>query len=503
MATILNSGMISFRHPLVPDSEGYGKVIRKGVGKLPKGEQYKIEEGIEKLLVLKPLTLDDVKEELHPQALKFWFDPLDEAQGNDRVESARRTNAEEDRREQIADTQAKYADDPPIRFAFELAQKIGIPDAYGVIKRNKDAKRLIVALASRLMAAQALDLKRLEEIASLKDQVVGVAEATGQELGERKNITLAQCFDHFKTVWKSPSQLAYDVCIQRVGYVIDAIGPKVKQVTVTRAMIESAIDGSKHSDSMKKRLYSVAKSFFTTLAYAPESNGLGLRNPAESMEIPTNPKMKPQITDPRTLLALPLSEYWKAFSAVVGFGGLRLAEAGALIWDHVDFDNEIIKVLPTEAYPELKSLLSDRPIKPFPNVWPTLKRWKKAKLHATLVFPRIGGEEKTGETWFRVYKDLPNAADLSAAFKGAINDALSDRLLDGLEADDDKIICEVLDSELDLQPAQKLRHWWETTMRANGYGGLIEDTGGHSDEVGRTHYTNVEAVVKAAKISAL
>jgi hypothetical protein len=76
-------------------------------------------------------------------------------------------------------------------------------------------------------------------------------------------------------------------------------------------------------------------------------------------------------------------------------------------------------------------------------------------------------------------------------------------LVDALEDGDDAEVERLTDSTLHLKPALRLRHWWETTMLATGHAALIKDIGGHSDEVGRAHYTQAEAVVRAAKIPPL
>ena len=54
-----------------------------------------------------------------------------------------------------------------------------------------------------------------------------------------------------------------------------------------------------------------------------------------------------------------------------------------------------------------------------------------------------------------------------------------------------------------IERARRLRRYWETTMRSRGLGELIEAMGGHSDEVGKRHYTKFAELVRSAKIGSV
>ena len=215
-----------------------GRIIRKGVGKLPKKEQVEIEEGLEKLLSIRPTTREDVKEPVHDMALRYWFEAMTGNSGRDESTSAKRTNAYEDHDEIARELAADVADGAAKRYACNIGLRIGIKDPYGIItQKEPDATRLFVALALRLIDAEALDIKRLDEIKRLNNELQGVARATGQALGEQKTITLSECFDHFKKTFKSGSEKSYDDAVKRVGYVIEALGSKTLHCTVTKGAI--------------------------------------------------------------------------------------------------------------------------------------------------------------------------------------------------------------------------------------------------------------------------
>ncbi|MCY3018772.1 MAG: hypothetical protein NTW87_07060 [Planctomycetota bacterium] len=77
MVVSRNKNAISFRHPLILDANGYGTIIHRGVGKLPKEIAGRIQEELDQLLKIKPRLRSEVAQlELHPLALDFWFEPL-------------------------------------------------------------------------------------------------------------------------------------------------------------------------------------------------------------------------------------------------------------------------------------------------------------------------------------------------------------------------------------------------------------------------------------------
>jgi len=78
--------------------------------------------------------------------------------------------------------------------------------------------------------------------------------------------------------------------------------------------------------------------------------------------------------DPTDIMPkLPL--YWRAFYATLRYAGLCMGEACGLEWVKVDLDRRVLSIQPSAEHPGLKSVSSERPIKPFRELWPILEEW--------------------------------------------------------------------------------------------------------------------------------
>jgi integrase len=242
---------------------------------------------------------------------------------------------------------------------------------------------------------------------------------------------------------------------------------------------------------MKRRLHMWAKCFFGLLANDTEADGLGLSDPASSIEVPDRIRREVEILDPMDIIKLDIDDYWRTLAAVLGYGGLRLAEAAALTWDHID--EPYVYVRETEVHKTLKNEAKKRDAKPFPNMWDFLKKHKRK---GKFVFWRNDAAKR--ETWFREYKGKALADALSVAFKEQIERATSAPLALATENDDGDEVFRLL--ELPYEPALKLPHFWETMMRKGGHENLIEAMGGHSNATGKRFYTRNEELIKSAEI---
>ncbi|MCY3018556.1 MAG: hypothetical protein NTW87_05940 [Planctomycetota bacterium] len=575
----LKDGRIQFRHPVVHDRRGYGIIVKKRVGTLPEVEQKQVVVDLEKLLRLQPRLRSEVPEtsRIGPAATDIYFEPLTQQ------------TADTERALRFAKLTQFFRRKGEELERFKRAKGIGtrpyIPTEYddefidGLVKQIMDAEQSLNAV-----------LKSNEE----KDNIIeGIQKATGAQTAEQKSLTLDECFEHFKAHVTCRTENARYALLRRVRVVLEAIGMKTRHSVLTRKAIADAIARSKPG-SETEALYRARdiRRFFRLLSWPRASDGLGLMNPADALTVGSQITLqrkrqqegKIEILDPATLLKIDsLSLYWKALIAVLGYGGLRLAEAAALEWDRLDFQKGIIKVRPTALYPQLKSFMSARDVKPFAELWDHLTEYRKSARHSVLVFdhPLAGSPTWFRSDWFllagartpaeasrgvdpelgrlfgaahairkktkrgvveiktvscggvpyrlmqtaesvRLYKGEPTASDLSGALSGAIGEALGMpcKLKNGrsvivrtvrekngrylLRLDSGQALKvskhDVVSIERPKEPARRLRRYWETTMRQKGLGDLIEAMGGHSDEVGKAHYTKYEQIVAAAKV---
>jgi integrase len=458
-AVNLANKALTFRHPMLLDKKGYPKPFCKGVAKFNSAEQGQLKDDLSAILDLKPKSRDEIpKDRFHPFALDLYFKPIGRA-----VEASRDFDAEEKAKAEALDADTEEQHDA------KMADATWIWDA-----------------AEKELAA--------ERIAELEAQLAGIVKSTGIRSEAENSITVGQAYEHFKKHTVCKSEDARHNCVRRVGEVVTALGTETLYSALTRGMIVQTVDGIDATTKEKPKLLREFKRFCKEISWPTEADGLGLSNPTSAIKI-TKPKAEPvEILDPRTILEdakYPL--YWKTLVACYGFGGFRLADAAALDWTAIDWKEKIIRVRPSVTYPDLKSVMSERDVKPFENIWKWLRAWKNETGGKGLLFPRVSPRDNRGKkneqaqaaTWFRTYRGKPSAADLSGA--------LYDRLNVGCEKDAPKF----------KETALRLRHFWETSMRERGLGHLIESMGGHSNEVGLKHYTRHESIVKAAKVGSL
>ena len=452
-------GKIIFRHPHVFKGK-YGKVVCVAVAKLSGERQGKIKDGLENLLASKPLLRDDFKGKVDQIALDAYFDAMKSK--------------------------------PPSLRGKDYPNKTPEEREKAFVEKSKRGGHALDGghMHSLLITAQ-------QENEKLRAVIAGMNEHVGAQAHFGQTITLQQCFEHFKKHTTSSSQGARDELMRRVGAAVKLLGPETKHAAITKSMIEDAINGTKkkpvtgYSETEKPRILKEARRFFRELSYPKASDGLGLVNPAVKIKI-EQAKIKVVTLDPRPILENPtLPLYWKTLVACIGYGGFRLAESASLEWDRIA--DGIIAVRATEIYPELKSAMSERDVRPFDDLFPWLEKLKAERGGVGLLFPRVNARRprrkkaKTAQakTWFRMVKDKPNAGDLSGALADALNKA------------------KPKDAPKFEKSALRLRHFWETSMRERGLGHLIEAMGGHSDEVGKKHYTKFQQVVKTAKVGSL
>ena len=455
----LKTGKITFRHPLARDENGYGRIQRRGVAKLPTGMQGQVVEYLEQLLEAKPVTLDKAPElpdnAAAKLALKFYFDPLTAPEEILKPPD----DATEDR---------LLARDHAIERAIER----GVP-----------------ALFDELAAERGKLNRALARIAELEGENLVMRKQMGTRGAAEQAITLRKCLAHFEQHTRCRSTEARRPLLYRVKLVVGKLGLDKRHATITRGMIEQAVkDSGPKSDAEKLYRTSFIKRFFRELSWPTESDGLGLSNPAASLTVGSVSAVQRkrresnggiEILDPAPLLKLrKLSPYWKALVAVIGYGGLRPAEAAALEWPSIDEKAGIIRIRPTEAYPQLKSVMSARDVKPFGNVWQYIKAHKAKARNVRIVFDRPGSKTRT---WFFTPDDKPRQ-ELTKAFRKALRRAGVKNV---------------------KEPGRRLRRFWETSMRAKGLGNLIEAMGGHANAVGLAHYTRNETVVEAAEVGKL
>lgn len=454
----ISANVLQFRHPLT------GAIVRRSFAKLNGTEQGRIEDDVNWLREHKPSKRDDLPNgrDFHGDALEAWFRPVELALKG------------------VAD--AREQERHKIRMSYQRQRLLDMianaemftAEWFSELKLSKFEVRLIDQI-QQLKADLATAQRERDEA---RAQVVGVIKATGHKTEAEKKITMAEASGHWKKVASFKSQAARAKCLFQVDKFIDAIGPATRHSTVTRADIIDAMKRAGKTEAGFNTLYTHVARLFRELAHPTEADGLALANPfCKISTIQRDDEAGIQTADPAALLALPLAPEWRALVALCGYAGLRLAEAGAMKWENIDFAARLIHVRPTDVYPKLKSVLSKRDVKPFGNAWKILEAYRKHTGGKGALFTK-----PNGESWFRTVEDKPSAGQLSAEFILAIKEH---------------------SAELAPEPARRLRRYWETTMRAQGLGSMIEAMGGHTDKVGKKHYTDWAKVVAAANIPEL
>ena len=348
--------------------------------------------------------------------------------------------------------------------------------AYRVSKAIKDELRR----KDEALAAERREVERLKSV------IERLSRTMGEKSEDEKKLKVGECLKHFEKTFRVQEGVSEgqrgDV-LRRVKVVLENLGHEKHYVRITENDLIAAVtaSGPKTLRERSKRIQNV-KRFCTWLCRSPEKGGLGfVGNPGSDLKAEGEKAIqakrratgKVSTLDPKPLMnKLPL--YWRTFLAVMGYAGLRCGEAAGLTWDAVDFENRIIHVRANKFYQQLKTELSERPVPPFQELWKILEEHRKAVTHPELVFPRLNWERWTNPSWLTVYKGRINAYDLSDELADALTNA-------GIS---------------EKEPSRRLRRYWETRMRSDGYGQFVAQHAGHSDEVGKTHYTDWQATAK-------
>jgi len=327
------------------------------------------------------------------------------------------------------------------------------------------------------------ELERENE--SLRLRTTELVKALGERTDAEKRTTIAECLQHFNIHFHcrpgAKSEERRNV-LRRVRCVVEHVRQDAFYSQIKKADVLHAIERSlPRSETEKSKRTVDIKRFFNLLCEPRPEDGLGFTtNPARNIKYlgPAALRKKRRsylkariFDDPQEILPR-LDPYWRALFGTLCFAGLRLAEAAALQWSRVDQKKHLILVEPTEIYPELKSEVSERPIVPFKELWPILEAYAHEKPHETWVFPR---PLAPNQTWFLEVCGTPKVNHLSRELSKALGKA-------GVE-----------DTR---EPSRKARRYWETRLRSIGRTDLIQIMGGHSEKVGRDHYTNALIVVQ-------
>ena len=151
-----------------------------------------------------------------------------------------------------------------------------------------------------------------------------------------------------------------------------------------------------------------------------------------------------------------------------------MGEACGLEWVKVDFDRRVLSIQPSAEHPGLKTVSSERPIKPFRKLWPILAEWRANRLNERLVFPR---PTSPGESWFLNV--------LGSAKPNHVSRELSQAL-----------VAAGMTKTQACEPQRRARRYWETRLRSIGRTDLVALMSGHSPQVGLDHYTDALQVVQ-------
>ena len=321
----------------------------------------------------------------------------------------------------------------------------------------------------------------------LEGQVAVLLKASGERSEAERSTSVRKCWERFEERFQcrigSQGQERRNV-LRRIKCVLESLGWERKYASIERADLERAVKASKPISETEESKRTVdLKRFFKFLCLPTAQDGLGfINNPAVTLQY-LSPKELQRRRRARGLVVtadnpddiLPkLDIYWRALYGTLCFAGLRLSEIAALLWDRIDFDRRIISVLPTLEYDHTKSVLSERPIKPLKKLWPILEEFKAVRLNEKLVFPR---PLEPKESWFLEVIGAPKVNHLSRELSKALVKAGWTK-------------------ERAEEPQRRARRYWETYMRSINRTDLIELMGGHTNAVGRDHYTDSLKVVE-------
>ena len=440
MATLTADGIMQYRHPVVKGKDGRGKSVRRGVAR---NEQAgRVLDDLNRLIKQAPTNeTEATKSDFHADAWRAYFDAFG----------------------------------PPPK------------------------KRSLRSHVRKFIKAQYRGAEFPSEVSELKLRIARL-EAERDALGAQLNVksdaekalTVEMAFYHAQfnlTCRAGASPIQRQGILRRIGIVCEALGLDRRIAELTKADVLAAVETTAPASELERHArLQAAKRFFDFLARPVNEDGLALTsNPASNIEAGSVSKIQRgkqqrdevQVLDPFVLLPK-LDTYSGALVAVLGFAGLRLAEAGALEWEMVNFDAKLIHIRANVHYPALKSVHSYRDICPFPDVWDYLKALKDVS-KSPLVFPRVGITKKA--TWLDTYLGVVKQTYFSIWLKKKLE----------------------TDTGLSLpEPALRLRRYWQTTMRENGYESLIQAMGGNDAKaVGLPHYAKWSKLVSSAKIAKL
>ncbi len=456
---IAPSGKFQFRHPWVNDDNDHGVVVCCSFAKLNPKQRGELEMQAKTLLEAAPKSRLNIPPGVEIKGLlDMYFEPVEQAGMTTAVDL-----------EILPDGIVKVAG-----MTFENVHEI--------------TERVIELLGKNAKLEQALgDEQRKNEI--LIAQLDSVIRHSGERCEAEKKATLQFCFDHFEKTFRcrNGSLEERTHVIRRIKSVLEHAGWDCSYADITKVDLEAALDASNPvSETERSKRTKDIRRFFKHLCMPANEGGLGFSlamipvqtlTPKSPSTIQRDRRRKGLIgiLDPKSTVAdETLDIYWRALVAVLGYAGLRLSEAAGLEWDCIDFEAGLIRIRTTSIHTALKSEMSHRDVRPFAEIWPILRDYKRAARHKKIVFDRV---HETDETWFKMYKGKARVISLPKR----LSEVLSKRVTGG-------------------EIALRLRRFWETTMRSKGFGGLIEAMGGHSKEVGAAHYTQWEKVVAESEI---
>ena len=385
-----STDVLQFRHPWCP-----AKMLRFGIKKLTRTDRLEFAKEAQTLLDRVP---------------------------KDRVEAPAGI------RQKLLDKYFKVIDDS------EMVHVITV-GTDGEIEQRKHKDSETQFLMDQLeMATLKRDIGRLKrENRNLRQRVEELTKALGDRTDAEKSTTLQRCWERFQERFQcqpgSKPEQRRDV-LRRVKCVLDRVGWDRRFGEIEKTHLAKALDATKpRSETEKSKRIRDLKRFFTFLCKPKSEDGLGfVNNPAAGLSYLGDRELQrrrrayrgiPTFADPGSVL-LRLDLYWRALMATLLYSGVRLAEAAALSWDRIDFDDRVIEIRPSKVYRNLKSGLSERSVKPFRELWPVLEAHCKAKLHDHWVFPH---EKDHAKTWFVEYHGEPRLDHLSQSLPAALRKA--------------------------------------------------------------------------------
>lgn len=478
------TGKGNFRHPVVTDPSGYGKVVGFGLSKFSGQQAERIIADLEELVKIAPRLRDQVADRrFEPPALDIYFRPLEKPS---KAELARRSEIRS-----LVERTEQDTEDASDR-EFELIKR---EEETALFRNNPSLDPLdpdyedLFAKALGRIATLVLDVRFLTEKVNLKTkevqerdlQIEAIAKASGEQLGGKRRITLSECVDHFEKNVVCKTERAKSDLMRRVRTVVGNIGEgRLHSEIVIRDVVDACKKNVSNANEEKYRLRDI-KRFFKTLSFDRASGGLGLPDPSLAIKPGTPTPGLNETLDPVPLLGdKALSPYWKMLVAALGLAGMRLSEAASLEWGMLDEKEGIVRLRASRQYPSLKNSVSERDIKPFEQFWECVREYRKVARHSRFLFDRTVNGEQTD--WFEDREGKKVAVNLPGAFREALEEATG-RTFE--------------------EPSRRLRRFWETEMRKRGLSSLVSASSGHSDKVGRRHYEKHADTVRAAKVGRL